>query len=112
MKSLTTIEQLNNLLNETEPFYVFKHSTRCNISEGALHEIETVEKEMGVQVPTIYYLDLLTYRPVSDYIEFTLKITHQSPQLILIENGKPTWSKTHWHITQKSILESLKNKTN
>ena len=34
----------------------------------------------------VYYLDLLNYRDISDEVGATFKVTHQSPQLLIIKN--------------------------
>ena len=51
----------------------------------------------------IYYLDLIKYREVSNYIADTLKVYHQSPQLILIENGTVVYNCSHSAIRVSEI---------
>ena len=35
----------------------------------------------------LYYLDLLSYRDVSNEIGYRFQVMHQSPQLLVIKNG-------------------------
>lgn len=107
MISITTHEQLNQLLNSTEPLFIYKHSTRCNICEDAKDVIEETYGEMDKNLPPVYCLDLLTYRSISNEIEDRLKVTHQSPQLILVKNGEALWHTSHWNITKDSILKAV-----
>lgn len=82
---------------------IFKHSTSCFISKTVLRNFE---KEIENQDKTInlYYLDLLAYRPISNKIAEDLGVTHQSPQLIVIENGKAINSASHQDISVEQIL--------
>ena len=65
---------------------IFKHSTRCFISKTVLKnfekEVENSDKNMDY-----YFLDLLAHRDLSNKIADDLGVTHQSPQLIVLENG-------------------------
>jgi bacillithiol system protein YtxJ len=35
----------------------------------------------------LYYLDLLNYRDVSNEVGYKFQVMHQSPQLLVIQNG-------------------------
>ncbi|QQR97364.1 MAG: bacillithiol system redox-active protein YtxJ [Sphingobacteriales bacterium] len=88
---LTDKQQFDSLMQNETLFAVFKHSTRCSISSMAKNRIE---KEWNHQFP-IYYLDLLQHRDVSNHIADVTNIEHQSPQLIVIKNGKPIYDASH-----------------
>lgn len=94
-KQLTTIEQLDDIVGESndKPIIIFKHSTRCSISRMALKQFEkefVLEEEI-----TPYFLDLLNYRDISNEIATKFDVIHQSPQLILIKNGKSVYNVSH-----------------
>ena len=86
-KNLESVELLEALLQASyqKPVAIFKHSTRCSISSMAMSRIERNWDTLPIDFE-LYYLDLLTYRPVSNAIEAQLGIEHQSPQLLFIEN--------------------------
>ncbi len=100
---LTSREQLDSILAGNTPAAVFKHSTRCSISSMAKNRIERSD------IPPIsfYYLDLLSYRQVSDYIEQKLKITHQSPQLIVVKDNKVIYHASHNSIDIQDVNLAL-----
>ncbi|WP_294272118.1 bacillithiol system redox-active protein YtxJ [uncultured Chryseobacterium sp.] len=77
---------------------IFKHSTSCFISKTVLRNFE---KEVAETAPDaeLYYLDLLAYRPISNKIAEDFDITHQSPQLIVIEHGKALNNASHQSIS-------------
>lgn len=107
MIEIKSHEQLNEILSSTEPLFIYKHSTRCNISSDAY---EVIEETFGGEInnlPPVYYLDLLSLRSISNEIEERLKVVHQSPQLILVKNGAAVWHMSHWKITKESILQAV-----
>ncbi|QIY90100.1 bacillithiol system redox-active protein YtxJ [Chryseobacterium gallinarum] len=82
---------------------IFKHSTSCFISRTVLKNFER-EVESSDQKVELYYLDLLAYRPISNKISADLDVRHESPQLIVIENGKPVNSASHQDISLSQIV--------
>jgi bacillithiol system protein YtxJ len=102
------IESEEDLAKAIEQSYhhkiaVFKHSTSCFISRTVLKNFEK-EVESSDQQPELYYLDLLAYRPISNKIAEDFGIRHESPQLIVIENGKPVNSASHQDISLSQIV--------
>ncbi len=67
---------------------IFKHSTRCSISATALNRLERQWQHISETKPEGYFLDLIRYRNLSDEIAFTFNVRHESPQALLIEDGK------------------------
>lgn len=82
---------------------IFKHSTSCFISKTVLRNFEK-EVENTDQKVEVYYLDLLAHRPISNKIAEDFGIRHESPQLIVIENGKPVNSASHQDISLSQIV--------
>lgn len=102
--SLTSLEQLENivLLSEIETVYIFKHSTRCGISKMVLSRFEKTLTE-SIKKCKFYYLDLLTYRNISDQISLTFETIHQSPQLLVIKNKVAVANASHYDILDMKI---------
>ena len=73
---------------------IFKHSTRCSISRFVLQNFEEQYNFTKEQIIP-YYLDLLSYREISNEVAVRLGINHQSPQLIVIKNGKVIFDASH-----------------
>ena len=99
-KNITTEDDLNKAIEEsaTKKVAIFKHSTSCFISKTVLKnfekEVENTDKEVSY-----YFLDLLAHRNISNKIAEQLEVTHQSPQLIVLENGKATKNASHSDIS-------------
>lgn len=77
---------------------IFKHSTSCFISKTVLKNFEREIENSDMKVD-FYYLDLLAYRPISNKIAEDFGIRHESPQLIVIENGKALNNASHQDIS-------------
>tara|TARA_R110000868_G_scaffold193786_1_gene438984 strand:- start:19490 stop:19879 length:390 start_codon:yes stop_codon:yes gene_type:complete len=103
--SLTDLGQLNEIitLSNENPVAIFKHSTRCSVSRMALKQFEN-EFDSSDKV-TPYFLDLIAYREVSNEIANRFGVQHQSPQLLLIKEGKAIYNASHSDI-DASVLKT------
>jgi len=81
---------------------IFKHSTRCFISKTVLRSFEK-QMENSDKDQSYYFLDLIAHRDISNEIESRFDITHQSPQLIALENGKAFYNASHQSIDLDQI---------
>ncbi len=103
----TRIAELIKRSNNT-PILLFKHSTRCSISAFALNRLVNGTDEL-LDVMDIYYLDLIRYRSASNAIASELGVHHESPQAILLFQGKVLGSLSHDRVDPEQILAFLKN---
>lgn len=101
--NLTDLGQLNEIiaLSNDTPVAIFKHSTRCSVSRMALRQFEN-EFDLSDKV-TAYFLDLIAYRDVSNEIAHRFGVQHQSPQLILIKDGKAVYNASHSDIDAEEL---------
>lgn len=83
---------------------IFKHSTSCFISKTVLKNFEKEIENSDEQNVSFYFLDLLAFRPISNKIAEDFGIRHESPQLIVFENGDPINNASHQDISLSQIL--------
>jgi bacillithiol system protein YtxJ len=104
-KNIESEEDLKNAIERSfqNKIAIFKHSTSCFISKTVLRNLEKEIKSLD-QKPDLYFLDLLAYRPISNKIAEDFGIRHESPQLIVIENGKAIGNASHQHISVDQIV--------
>ena len=104
-KKLESVEKLDDIIEDSfnEPQVIFKHSTTCPISGMAKRRLEG-KWELDLSP---YYLDLHSYRSISNAIEERLSVVHESPQIILIKEGKAVYNESHLDISPSSLQESL-----
>ena len=104
---LQDLGQLNEIMNLSngKPVVIFKHSTRCSISRMALKRFEN-EFDLKDQVDA-YFLDLLEHRDISNEIASRFGVYHQSPQLLLIKEGKSVYDVSHSDIDAEELKGKL-----
>lgn len=104
---LTDLNQLDEIisLSNEKPVLIFKHSTRCSVSRMALKQFENEFNTYDKVTP--YFLDLITYREISNAIADRFRVIHQSPQLILIKEGKAIYDVSHSDIDAGELAEKL-----
>lgn len=83
---------------------LFKHSTTCPISSMAKMRLES---KWDLDNVDAHYLDLLSYRSISNYIAESLSVHHESPQVILLKNGEVIYDSSHLDISVEEIKESI-----
>ncbi len=95
-------------LSHTKPQLIFKHSTRCSISSIVKSRMDKSNLDNTCDC---YYLDLIAHRNISGLIAEKFHVHHESPQIILIQNGECTYDESHNSIRPDDILEnvSIKN---
>lgn len=101
---LTTDAQLKEIILQSahRPQIIFKHSTRCATSAMVKGRLERNEAPDSMD---FYYLDLISYRDLSNKIAETFKVYHESPQLLLIKNGACVYEESHYGITMEDAVE-------
>ena len=105
--ALTDLGQLNEItdLSHENPVVIFKHSTRCSISRMALKQFEN-EFTLKDKV-TPYFLDLLNYREISNTIASKFEVVHQSPQMIVVKEGKAIYDASHSDIDASRLTDFI-----
>jgi bacillithiol system protein YtxJ len=105
---LTDLGQLNEIsqLSNEKPVVIFKHSTRCSISRMALKQFEN-EYDLSDNEVTTYFLDLITFRDISNEIASRFNVVHQSPQLLLIVGGKSVYDVSHSAIDADELKSKI-----
>ena len=104
-KNLDSEFQLKSIIEDSHssPQVIFKHSTTCPISSMAKRRLEG---NWSLDINP-YYLDLLSYRSISNAIADKLNVRHESPQIILIHNGKAIYNESHLDISVSGLRQSL-----
>ena len=103
---LNTEEQFNSLLEKSnsKPQVIFKHSVRCSISSVVKSRLEKsgIPEEIDFHI-----LDLIAYRSLSNKIANELDVHHESPQVLLLQNGECIYDESHMAIRMEDISEMI-----
>lgn len=106
LNALEQLEELDLASNES-PVLIFKHSTTCSISRTTLDRLQRNYKPEELKGVKTYFLDLLSFREVSKAVAEKFDVEHESPQAILLVNGKAVYAASHFEIDYRSIKQNL-----
>lgn len=97
---LTTTEEVDALIRRSgsRPQLLFKHSSSCGISGMVLRMFETSFEDF--EAADMHFLDLHRYRQVSHAVAERTGVPHQSPQLLILKNGKVVAAASHGAILE------------
>jgi bacillithiol system protein YtxJ len=110
LNPLHSLEALQEALeaSKSRPVLLFKHSNSCPISSRAYHQFQSYLETADPNV-TYHLITVQTDRPVSNEVEARLGILHESPQAILIKDGREIWHASHSNITVSSLQAAIQN---
>jgi len=97
LNSIEKLEELFERSNRT-PVVLFKHSVTCPISAGVYHEVSGFGGEVNLVI-------VQTARQISNEIASKTGIRHESPQAIVLKNGKAVYHASHFDITAEDIQQ-------
>jgi bacillithiol system protein YtxJ len=108
LESALQLEQIINLSKneDLKGVAIFKHSTRCSISSAAWSKLQRQWLWDDTNLP-LYYLDLLQFRFISNQIAEDFSVEHQSPQILIIKDGKCVYTSSHNGILAAEIKSEL-----
>lgn len=87
-----------------KPQVIFKHSTKCSISSMAKNRLERADEPQGID---FNYLDLIAHRNISAKIADDFNVQHESPQILIIKDGKCIYDESHSAISMDEIVEAV-----
>ncbi|HET7694740.1 MAG TPA: bacillithiol system redox-active protein YtxJ [Vicinamibacterales bacterium] len=108
---LTDLPALDAAILESNerPVLLFKHSRYCGVSAEALDElqshIDNAPSDIAYRMITVQ-----THRPLSDAVAQRLGLRHETPQAILLRDGKIVWNASHFRITANQLNQVLNPK--
>lgn len=88
--------------------WLFKHSLICPVSDEAWREFNAFVDSRSEAAGTAYKLiEIQRAREVSNAIAERTGIPHESPQAILLRQGRVVWHASHWEITRARLAEAV-----
>ena len=93
---------LDNLLadSKTKPVIVFKHSNSCSISSRAYREMEQFEGQVNILV-------VQSAREVSRDLASLTGVRHETPQVIVLRDGKAVWDASHFDVKATAVAAAV-----
>ena len=101
---LVDVQSLDAALAESRerPVLLFKHSRYCGVSCEALDELQS-HIEAGDGDAAYKMITVQTHRSVSDAVVERLGLRHETPQAILVRDGRVVWNASHFRITATQL---------
>ena len=101
---ITDSQSFEKLLKDSneQPVVIFKHSTTCPISSAAYREMEGYPGEIAL-------VEVQSARDLSREIGMRTGVKHESPQVIILRNGKAVWHASHWKITGEAVERAVRD---
>ena len=102
-KEINSTQQLDQLFEQSneKPIVLFKHSLTCPISAGVHRDIENADADINVVI-------MQDAKNVSDEIAKRTGIRHESPQAIILKDGKAVYHASHYDVTASDVESHLK----
>jgi bacillithiol system protein YtxJ len=106
--ALSDLDMLEAAIAESRerPVLLFKHSRTCGVSAEALDELRAHLDRDGAGV-TYKMVTVQSHRQVSNEVADRLGVRHETPQAILIRDGRPVWKASHFRITADALRLAL-----
>lgn len=108
MQPLTSETDFEEALDRSrsEPVLLYKHSDRCAISSRARDEVLRFDADADCPAFEVVVQEA---RPVSDRIADALEIRHETPQAILLRDGRPVFDASHSNVTADTLQAALQD---
>jgi bacillithiol system protein YtxJ len=108
LTTLRGIDELDELLTRSgqQPLLLFKHSYSCGISAEALDAL--VEHLNADRANATYAMvTVQTHREVSNAVASKLGVRHETPQALLVRDGRVVWAASHFRVTADAVKAAL-----
>lgn len=94
-----------DILTSAPLLVIYKHSPICGASAAARTEVRSLHSA-APHVP-VFQVDVIHQRGLSAAIAAHLQVGHESPQVILICDGKPIWNTSHFRIKAATLVDEI-----
>ena len=106
---LQSLDELDSVLSTSnaQPVLLFKHSYSCGVSAEALDELIAHLNDRDHAVP-VAMITVQTHREVSNAAALRLGVRHETPQALLVRDGRVVWSASHFRVTSTSVDQAIR----
>jgi len=92
--------------SKDQPQLIYKHSHRCSVCFVSKGNLENAADDI-LESADMHFINVVNSRQASDYIASELGVRHESPQVILLDNGEVIWHASHGGIKGDAVLDKL-----
>lgn len=109
MQRIKTSEEWRKIVKQSreQPILLLKFSMTCISSITALKEFKALDTHLSK-----YLVIVQMERDVSNIIEKDLSVKHESPQFLIMMNGRGIWQATHYKIKRTLLTDAINTYVN
>ena len=106
---LSDLDMLEAAIVESldRPVLLFKHSRTCGISCEAFDELQAHLAKHAGTAASYKVITVQSHRRLSDSAAERFGIRHETPQAILLKDGRPVWNASHFRITADALTRAI-----
>lgn len=107
---LESVARLDELMaaSESRRCILFKHSLTCPVSTAGFREFEKyLEGRQDSDDAVFALIQIQKQRPLSNRVAEVTDVRHESPQALVMQNGRVLWHASHWGITVASLKDAF-----
>ena len=103
-------EQVDKIIQEESgkgPVLIYKHSPRCSICQTVRGRLERSWDSQAMKEVKTYIVDVLKAREASNLLATSLGVTHESPQVFVLKEGKMVYTASQLSIDYPKVGTAL-----
>jgi bacillithiol system protein YtxJ len=112
LTALNGLDELDRLIaaSDQRPVLLFKHSYTCGVSAEAMDELIS---HLNDQPADVHYavVTVQTHRDVSNAVSQKLGVRHETPQALLVREGRVVWSASHFRVTADAVVNAINSQS-
>lgn len=100
----TRFQSIEDLSRTSGTTVLYKHSPSCSLCVWSIREVQRFAAQQGVDV---HLIDVFAHRPLAQAIESEFGVRHESPQVLILEDGALRWHASHRALTAERLQAAL-----
>lgn len=100
----TTVRSAEELAARRGRTIIYKHSPTCSLCGWSNYKLGQLAEQDGL---TLELVDVFKDRTLSDAIEAKFGVRHESPQVLIIDDGEVTWHASHRGVAPDRVRGAL-----
>ncbi|MGH9836199.1 MAG: bacillithiol system redox-active protein YtxJ [Blastocatellia bacterium] len=111
-REIVTTESLAEALESSERQTVlfFKHSVTCGVSDRAFSEFQKYLESPEGSLARNYLIVVQKARAASDELARLVEVEHESPQAIVVRDGRAVWNDSHFAIKSERLANAVRER--
>jgi bacillithiol system protein YtxJ len=105
-----TTESLAEALESSERQTVlfFKHSATCGVGDRAFNEFRKYLESPEGSLVSNYLIVVQKAREASNELARLVEVEHESPQAIVVRDGRAIWNDSHFAIKSEKLADAVR----